>query len=87
MFLTTNRVQTIDEAFASRIYMPLRYNELNELARKKVQTGYLTKAVTKYRRAKYSVDNLDRLVKKELNGQEVYFLPSKKNLKLNTVDY
>ncbi|KAK5936733.1 hypothetical protein PMZ80_010996 [Knufia obscura] len=71
MFLTTNRVQTIDEAFASRIHMPLRYNELNESARKKVWTGHLTKAVTKHGGARCSVDDLDRLARKKLNGREI----------------
>ena len=87
MFLTTNRVQTIDEAFASRIHMPLKYEELNELARKKVWMGHLTKAVTKHGGAKCSGDDLDRLAKKKLNGREVCFFPSKKNLKLNAVDH
>jgi len=39
MFLTTNRVRTIDKTSASRIHMPLRYNELDESARKKVWNG------------------------------------------------
>ncbi|KAI1097241.1 P-loop containing nucleoside triphosphate hydrolase protein [Jackrogersella minutella] len=33
MFLTTNRVATFDDAFTSRIHVPLRYTNLNEASR------------------------------------------------------
>ncbi|OCK88233.1 uncharacterized protein K441DRAFT_589725, partial [Cenococcum geophilum 1.58] len=36
LFLTTNRVKTIDEAIASRIHLVFRYSSLNKDARKAV---------------------------------------------------
>ncbi|KAK5069381.1 hypothetical protein LTR51_008631 [Lithohypha guttulata] len=71
LFLTTNRAQTMDEAFASRIHMPLKYEELTESARKKVWKGHLAKAVTKNGGPKCSVNDLDRLARKPLNGREI----------------
>ncbi|KAK8052294.1 ATPase family AAA domain-containing protein 3A-like [Apiospora rasikravindrae] len=36
LFLTTNRVESFDEAFLSRMHIPLRYDELDNKARKAV---------------------------------------------------
>jgi hypothetical protein len=36
MFLTTNRVNTFDNAMQSRIHLALRYDDLDEVAREKV---------------------------------------------------
>ena len=41
MFLTTNRVQTFDAAFQSRIHISLDYKELNKKSRKKVWINFL----------------------------------------------
>ncbi|KAK3705883.1 hypothetical protein LTR37_013036 [Vermiconidia calcicola] len=41
MFLTTNRVQTFDAAFQSRIHISLDYPELDRASRKKVWTNFL----------------------------------------------
>jgi len=87
LFLTTNRVQTMDEAFASRIHMPLKYEELTESARKKVWKGHLTKAVTKSGGAECSGGDLDRLARKELNGREVGSVPRKLECQTNAVDH
>lgn len=72
MFLTTNRVETIDEAFASRIHMPLRFDALNESARKHVWKGHLGKAVTRHGQAQCSPQDIDRLAQEKLNGREVW---------------
>ncbi|CAN8103121.1 unnamed protein product [Discula destructiva] len=41
MFLTTNRVQTFDAAFQSRIHISLEYPELDKPARKKIWQDFL----------------------------------------------
>lgn len=41
MFLTTNRVQTFDAAFQSRIHISLEYKELDTKSRRKVWDNFL----------------------------------------------
>lgn len=43
LFLTTNRVGVIDEAFASRIHVPLFYPALDERSTKKIWENSLKK--------------------------------------------
>lgn len=43
VFLTTNRVNVIDEAFASRIHLSLRYGNLSAKARKSIWQTFLKK--------------------------------------------
>ena len=71
LFLTTNRVKTIDEAIASRIHLPLRYGELDQSARKAVWKSFLTTGNATERRAPLPPKDFERLSKKELNGREV----------------
>ncbi|KAI7463032.1 hypothetical protein KC357_g8331 [Hortaea werneckii] len=44
LFLTTNRVDTFDEAFQSRIHLPLRYGELSAKAKRRVWGMFLEMA-------------------------------------------
>ena len=80
LFLTTNRVKTIDEAIASRIHLPLRYGELDGSARKAVWESFLTTGNATKRAATLSPKDFERLAKKELNGREVRNLRLKKSL-------
>ena len=41
LFLTTNRVETFDEAFQSRIHIALRYNDLDKKARRVIWKTFL----------------------------------------------
>ena len=43
LFLTTNRVGQIDDAFLSRVTVVLQYDHLTDDARKKIWTGFLKK--------------------------------------------
>jgi hypothetical protein len=43
LFLTTNRVETFDEAFQSRIHMGIRYENLQAKARKKIWQHHVGK--------------------------------------------
>ncbi|GAB1737338.1 hypothetical protein NU219Hw_g1262t1 [Hortaea werneckii] len=44
LFLTTNRVDTFDEAFQSRIHLPLRYGDLSAKAKRRVWGMFLEMA-------------------------------------------
>ncbi|KAM0343578.1 hypothetical protein ACHAPU_008329 [Fusarium lateritium] len=46
LFLTTNRVNDMDQAFQSRIHMSLEYPPLDSSAREAVWRGFLNRAVT-----------------------------------------
>lgn len=71
MFLTTNRVNQIDDAIASRIHLPLKYKSLGLDARESIWESFLKKAVTKRGGACYSRKDLDFLAIKDLNGRQV----------------
>ena len=71
LFLTTNRVTTIDEAIASRIHLPLRYENLDQSARKEVWKSFLTARSATKRGAPLVPKDFERLSSKALNGREV----------------
>ncbi|KAI0147924.1 P-loop containing nucleoside triphosphate hydrolase protein [Hypoxylon sp. NC0597] len=68
LFLTTNRVESIDHAFQSRIDLFLPYNDLTKQARRHVWEGLLD-------RVEHSLDvtdeELDNLSEFHLNGREI----------------
>lgn len=43
LFLTSNRVNTFDDAFKSRIHVPLKYGELPVESRNKIWRNFLSK--------------------------------------------
>ncbi|KIM96604.1 hypothetical protein OIDMADRAFT_75796, partial [Oidiodendron maius Zn] len=69
IFLTTNRVECMDRAFASRIHLSLTYPELKHESRLKVWKSFIqslhvdTSAMTD--------DEMGRLAEKELNGRQI----------------
>ena len=71
LFLTTNRVTTFDEAIASRVHLPLRYDNLDQLARRQVWEGLLERAKTRKGGAVYTAKNIEELAERHLNGREV----------------
>lgn len=73
LFLTTNRVETFDDAFQSRIHVALRYGELTTKAKRTVWKMFLDKVSAKdgletvvFKEAEY-----DRLARHNLNGRQV----------------
>lgn len=74
LFLTTNRVETFDEAFQSRIHIALKYSELTRSAKKEIWKMFLLKvgesggATEVFREADF-----DELAKSKLNGRQVSF--------------
>lgn len=71
MFLTTNRVQQIDDAIASRIHFKMKFDNLNLQQRTNVWRGLLKKAVTPQGVPDYSRATFEDWVRKERNGREV----------------
>lgn len=74
LFLTTNRVQTFDDAFQSRIHVALRYGELTTKAKKAVWKMFLEmvrKMEGEGSVSQFSDDDLDRLSRHSLNGRQV----------------
>jgi hypothetical protein len=78
LFLTTNRVETFDEAFQSRIHMGIRYDNLTFKARKEIWLHHIRKieAMKDQECTPLKACDFDELAKKELNGRQVScFLP------------
>jgi SpoVK/Ycf46/Vps4 family AAA+-type ATPase len=71
LFLTTNRVSEFDEAILSRIHLLLRYNNLTSDARRDIWANFLKRAHTQKGAANISPNQLESLVKSELNGRQV----------------
>ncbi|KAI1759852.1 P-loop containing nucleoside triphosphate hydrolase protein [Hypoxylon sp. FL1150] len=68
LFLTTNRVGTFDDAFTSRIHVPLRYSNLTEASRRTIWCNFCKRvpggvAITE--------KQLDELARHELNGRQI----------------
>ncbi|KAF9872533.1 AAA family ATPase [Colletotrichum karsti] len=68
LFMTTNRVRTFDDAFKSRIHVPLKYDGLSKESRLKVWKNFLAKV-----EGGVDVDEagLERLAEGELNGRQI----------------
>jgi hypothetical protein len=73
LFLTTNRVDTFDEAFQSRIHLPLRYGDLTNKAKKAVWTMFLehVRKADPDSVATFSDYELDVLSRHQLNGRQI----------------
>lgn len=76
LFLTTNRVETFDDAFQSRIHIALRYLELTTKAKRRVWKMFLDKvrAIDGVETAPFSEKDYDQLAKHNLNGRQVSLL-------------
>ncbi|CAH0045109.1 unnamed protein product, partial [Clonostachys solani] len=69
LFLTTNRIRSIDNAFQSRVDLFLPYHDLTSEARKQVWENFINRAG----RDKFDLagDSLDKLSSLKLNGREI----------------
>lgn len=73
LFLTTNRVETFDDAFQSRIHVALRYGDLATKAKRSVWSLFLDMC----RKSKgcevaaFSASDLDMLSRHQLNGRQI----------------
>ncbi|PUU80698.1 hypothetical protein B9Z19DRAFT_1078786 [Tuber borchii] len=77
LFLTTNRVETFDEAFQSRIHIALRYNDLDKKARRVIWKTFLGMVAREESgsdcqlRDIVSDEELEGLARRELNGRQI----------------
>ncbi|KAH7084496.1 P-loop containing nucleoside triphosphate hydrolase protein [Paraphoma chrysanthemicola] len=80
LFLTTNRVETFDEAFQSRIHMGIRYENLQPKARKKIWQHHVGKVEEMAEMAKgkdeskvkpFTESDFDELSKRNMNGRQI----------------
>ncbi|KAJ6443159.1 ATPase, AAA-type, core [Purpureocillium lavendulum] len=73
LFLTTNRVQTFDEAFQSRIHIALRYDALDHKAKKAIFRMFLDriKALGKIELGVFTDEDFNSLARRNLNGREI----------------
>ncbi|OAR02113.1 hypothetical protein LLEC1_01636 [Akanthomyces lecanii] len=70
MFLTTNRVQSFDEAFQSRIHLALKYHPLDAAGRADLWRLFLRRTAG-YREASWPAGSVDELAAAELNGRQI----------------
>ncbi|KAL1851576.1 hypothetical protein Plec18170_006395 [Paecilomyces lecythidis] len=73
LFLTTNRVETFDDAFQSRIHMALRYGDLNTKAKRAIWKMFLRKvqAMDGLETATFTDKDYDELARHNLNGRQI----------------
>ncbi|UZP39682.1 hypothetical protein NXS19_007498 [Fusarium pseudograminearum] len=73
LFLTTNRVETFDEAFQSRIHIALRYDNLDSKAKRTIFKMFLDRVqkLGKLKVEPLTEDDLTALSKQDLNGREI----------------
>ena len=77
LFLTTNRVETFDEAFQSRIHIALRYNDLDKKARRVIWKTFLGMVAREESGSDCQLrdivndEELEGLARRELNGRQV----------------
>jgi len=73
LFLTTNRVETFDDAFQSRIHVALRYEELSAKAKREIWRMFLEKVrvMEGVDTVGFSEVDFDVLARGNLNGRQV----------------
>lgn len=73
LFLTTNRVETFDDAFQSRIHIALRYGDLLPRARRQIWKMFLERAgmVEGVETVVFGDGDFDVLARYNLNGRQV----------------
>ncbi|KAF1916441.1 hypothetical protein BDU57DRAFT_587443 [Ampelomyces quisqualis] len=68
MFLTTNRVQTFDPAFQSRIHISLGYQDLTIESRKTIWENFLNSSVQEH---SITTEQLTELARMNVNGRQI----------------
>jgi len=73
LFLTTNRVETFDDAFQSRIHVALRYGDLASKAKRSIWKMFLerVRAIEGVKVATFTENDYDMLSRHTLNGRQV----------------
>ncbi|CDM28210.1 hypothetical protein DTO013E5_3881 [Penicillium roqueforti] len=73
LFLTTNRVETFDDAFQSRIHVALRYGDLTVKAKRSIWKMFIerVRAIEDVHIASFSEEDYDMLSRHTLNGRQI----------------
>ena len=70
LFLTSNRVESFDSAFKSRIHVALHYPELTLSVRRQLWRDFLLRIPENYRNLNIEAD-LDVLETEDINGRQI----------------
>ncbi len=68
LFMTSNRVNTFDDAFKSRIHVPLKYNDLTVASRKQIWKNFLSKTDGD---VQLDEKTYDALAQADINGRQI----------------
>lgn len=73
LFLTTNRVETFDDAFQSRIHIALRYDDLDHRAKKAIFKIFIerVRVLEKIDLMPFTEEDYNTLAKHPLNGRQI----------------
>jgi hypothetical protein len=72
LFLATNRLETMDVAFQSRIHVPVKYEPLDSTARRQIWKNFIMRIDERESEGKQELlEALDNLQHWELNGREI----------------
>lgn len=75
LFLTTNRVETFDDAFQSRIHIALRYDSLDLRAKKAIFKMFVERARAQLKeedgKIVFTDEDYDSLARHDLNGRQI----------------
>jgi hypothetical protein len=72
LFLTTNRLSTMDEAFQSRIHIAIKYNPLVPAVRRQIWYNFIKRLDSRETEGKRELlDHLDDMQEWELNGRQI----------------
>lgn len=71
IFLTTNRVQTFDDAIVSRIHLFIPYSDTSADSRRQIWAALLDKATTSHGPATVQSRELTGLTERKMNGRQV----------------
>ncbi|OAG03183.1 P-loop containing nucleoside triphosphate hydrolase protein [Paraphaeosphaeria sporulosa] len=71
MFMTTNRLQSIDDAFASRVHLMLAYPQLGEEARRTIWTTFVSSTSSSTVPVWLDDEFLDEVAAYEINGRQI----------------
>lgn len=71
LFMTTNRVEDIDPAFASRIHLTMEYKDLDKNAREKIWRNFLSRGEDTEHHHQITYAEVSKLADANINGRQI----------------